>query len=96
MAPAGVGRIIRKGEKFEDGSCTIDYWPEMDEYAVKYRTPFTFPDGSPAYVFSSYDESTVDLHFRWMKQYGIDGVFMQRFFSVLQDPVAGSITTTRC
>jgi glycoprotein endo-alpha-1,2-mannosidase len=86
----GAGRgwtHYRKGKKFEDGSCTIDYWPEMDEYAVKYRTPFTFPDGSPAYVFSSYDESTVDLHFRWMKQYGIDGVFMQRFFSVLEDPV---------
>ena len=72
-----------KGGKFEDGSCTIDYWPEMDEYKVKYKTPFKFADGSPAYVFSSYDESTVDLHFKWMKEYGIDGVFMQRFFSVL-------------
>ena len=68
---------------FEDGSCTIDYWPEMEEYEVKYRTPFRFSDGSPAYVFSSYDESTVDLHFKWMKEYGIDGVFVQRFFSVL-------------
>lgn len=74
-----------KGEVFEDGNCTIDLWPEMDEYEVKYKTPFTFADGSPAYVFSSYDESTVDLHFRWMKEYGIDGVFMQRFFSVLTD-----------
>ena len=72
-----------KSGKFEDGSCTIDLWPEMDEYKVKYKTPFTFEDGSPAYVFSSYDESTVDLHFKWMKEYGIDGVFMQRFFSVL-------------
>ena len=73
-----------KNGKFEDGHCTIDYWPEMDEYEVKYITPFKFKDGSPAYVFSSYDESTVDLHFRWMKEYGIDGVFMQRFFSVLE------------
>lgn len=72
-----------KHGKFEDGSCTIDLWPEMDEYEVTYRTPFRFEDGSPAYVFSSYDESTVDLHFKWMKEYGIDGVFMQRFFSVL-------------
>jgi glycoprotein endo-alpha-1,2-mannosidase len=31
-----------KNGKFEDGSCTIDYWPEMDEYKVKYKTPFTF------------------------------------------------------
>jgi glycoprotein endo-alpha-1,2-mannosidase len=72
-----------KNGKFEDGSCTIDFWPAMDEYEVKYETPFRFADGSPAYVFSSYDESTVDLHFKWMKEYGIDGVFMQRFFSVL-------------
>ncbi len=72
-----------KNGKFEDGSCTIDFWPEMDEYKVKYKTPFKFADGSPAYVFSSYDESTVDLHFKWMKEYGIDGVFIQRFFSVL-------------
>lgn len=72
-----------KGGKFEDGSCTIDYWPEIDEYKVKYKTPFKFADGSPAYVFSSFDESTVELHFKWMKEYGIDGVFMQRFFSVL-------------
>lgn len=74
-----------KSGKFEDGSCTIDFWPAMDEYEVKYLTPFTFADGSPAYVFSSYDESTVDVHFRWMKEHGIDGVFMQRFFSVLTD-----------
>ena len=56
----------------------------MDEYGVRYKTPFKLEDGSPAYVFSSYDESTVDLHFKWMKEYGIDGVFMQRFFSVLE------------
>jgi glycoprotein endo-alpha-1,2-mannosidase len=72
-----------KNGKFEDGSCTIDFWPEMDEYKVKYKTPFRFADGSPAYVLVLIDESTVDLHFKWMKEYGIDGVFMQRFFSVL-------------
>jgi len=73
----------QKGDKFEDGSCKFDNWPEMNEYEVKYKTPFKFQDGSPAYVFSSYDESTVDLHFKWMKEYGIDGAFIQRFFSVL-------------
>lgn len=82
----GAGRgwtHYKKGDKFEDGSCKFDNWPEMTEYKVKYKTPFKFPDGSPAYVFSSYDESTVDLHFKWMKEYGIDGAFVQRFFSVL-------------
>jgi hypothetical protein len=85
-ANRGWNHYAKRG-KFEDGSCTIDYWPEMDEYEVKYKTPFKFADGSPAYVFSSYDESTVELHFRWMKEYGIDGVFMQRFFSVLTDSI---------
>jgi hypothetical protein len=49
-------------------------------------SPFKFADGSPAYVFSSYDEITVDLHFKWMKEYRIDGVFMQRLFEVLTNP----------
>ncbi len=84
-ADRGWTHYSKRG-KFKDGHCTIDYWPEMDEYEVKYKTAFKFPDGSPAYVFSPYDESTIDLHFKWMKEYGVDGVFMQRFFSVLQDP----------
>jgi len=71
---------------FEPGHTKVDYWPDVSEYLVKYKTPFTLADGSPAYVFSSYDESTVDLHFKWMKEYGIDGVFMQRFVTTLKNP----------
>ena len=64
---------------FRDDNATIDFWPDMTEYTKKYVAPFKMPDGSNAYLFSSYDEESVDLHFRWMKEYGIDGVFMQRF-----------------
>ena len=74
------------GKSFEPGSCKIDYWPDVSEYTVKYKTPFVLADGSPAYVFSSYDESTVDLHFKWMNKYSIDGAFLQRFVSTLKDP----------
>ena len=35
--------------------------------------------------FSSHDESTVDVHFRWMKEYGLDGVFMQRFITEIRN-----------
>lgn len=64
---------------FRPGSCTIDFWPDVSEYEKTYETEFRLDNGTPAHVFSSYDESTVDTHFRWMKEYGLDGVFMQRF-----------------
>ncbi|HXI70295.1 MAG TPA: glycoside hydrolase family 71/99-like protein [Verrucomicrobiae bacterium] len=58
----------------------LDFWPDVTEYARTYPTGLTNQDGTTARVFSSWDESTTDLHFRWMQQYGIDGVFVQRFF----------------
>lgn len=64
---------------FAPGCSTIDMWPDMSEYSKKYQTPFSFADGSKASLYSPYDESTIDLHFKWMKEYGIDGVHMQRF-----------------
>jgi glycoprotein endo-alpha-1,2-mannosidase len=77
-AQRGWHHYERKG-RFEPGYCTIDLWPDMKEYKKTYPTSFHFEDGTPATVFSPHDESTVDLHFKWMKDYGIDGVFMQRF-----------------
>ena len=67
----------------------IDLWPDVSEYERTYAaTGFTSPDGSTPRLYSSYDASTVNLHFKWMKEYGIDGVFMQRFVSQLEDNVA--------
>jgi hypothetical protein len=59
----------------------IDMWPDVSEYPKTYETGLKLKDGSTARFFSSDDKSTVDLHFKWMKEYGLDGVFMQRFFS---------------
>jgi alpha-L-fucosidase 2 len=64
---------------FRPGSTNVDMWPEVSEYEKLYETEFEFADGSPAFVPSSYDPSTVETHFRWMEEYGIDGVFVQRF-----------------
>ena len=73
---AGLGwKHFEKEKEFKPGKCTID----LSEYEKTYETAFKLPDETPAKVFSSYDASTTDLHFKWMKQYGIDGVFMQRF-----------------
>ncbi|WP_285008210.1 glycoside hydrolase family 71/99-like protein [Pedobacter faecalis] len=78
----GAGRgwyhYTRQG-KFEPGFTNVDLWPEVGELKRTYQTNFKHADGSPAFVHSAYDSSTVDTHFKWMKDYGVDGVFMQRF-----------------
>ena len=79
---SGRGWVHYGGGKFDSNHCNIELWPDVSEYKKTYPTSFKLADGSPARVFSSWDESTVDLHFLWMQQYGIDGAFMQRFFDV--------------
>ena len=73
-----------KNGKFEPGMNTIDFWPDVSEYVKQYKTSFKYADGSDAFVYSPYDEESVDLHFKWMKDYGLDGVFMQRFVSEIK------------
>lgn len=68
-----------KNGQFRPEECGIDFWPDMTEYTKTYQTEFQYPNGNFANIYSPMDESTIDLHFKWMKEYGIDGVFMQRF-----------------
>jgi len=70
--------------RFEPGYTNIDLWPDVSEYKQTYQTSFKYADGSPAYVYSSHDASSTETHFKWMKQYGIDGVFVQRFIADVQ------------
>src|SRR6478736_9740696 len=46
-----------------------DFWPDVSEYEKTYPTSLTNKDGTAASVFSSVDQSTTDLHFKWMQQY---------------------------
>ncbi|MDB5118244.1 MAG: xylosidase [Mucilaginibacter sp.] len=77
-ANRGWGHYLYSGV-FGPGNIKIDLWPELGEYKKMYPTPFTHADGSVAMLPSDQDYSTTDVRFKWMKQYGVDGVFMQRF-----------------
>jgi hypothetical protein len=82
--PAGQGWLhwARHPSRITPDTVTVEMWPDLSEYteAEKYRAPgFTYPDGRQAHLFSSAHPSTVQRHFQWMKQYGIDGAFVQRF-----------------
>ncbi len=80
---SGAGwRHFCRTRHFDATQVTFDLWPDVSEYPRTYPTTLKRPDGTVASLFSSWDESTVETHFRWMEEYGIDGVFMQRFFEV--------------
>ena len=82
----------RKGVMYPDeNSVRIDMWPDVSEYEKTYPTGQKLADGSTARFFCSTDESTVDLHFKWMKEYGVDGVFVQRFFSYTRGDQQSSV-----
>ncbi|NEW81897.1 MAG: xylosidase [Mariniphaga sp.] len=78
----------------DENKVRIDMWPDVSEYEKTYPTGLKMADGSVARFFSSTDKSTVDLHFKWMKQYGVDGVFMQRFFNMTKPRGPRSTTST--
>jgi len=66
----------------------VDMWPDITELDPDERclTPLSLPDGRHAQVYSAYNPKTVDRHFRWMREYGLAGVFLQRFTSRLDHP----------
>ncbi len=79
----------RNAKKMTPDTLTFEMWPDTSEYSAEelYPAPgFTSPDGKPARLFSSAHPKTVDRHFKWMEQYGIDGVFVQRFLVIVGNP----------
>lgn len=72
---------------FAPGNVTVDLWPDLSEFSdrERYATGFRHADGSVAEVFSSTNRQTVLRHFQWMREYGIDGVFLQRFANGLKN-----------
>lgn len=86
----GSGRgVVHWGKApLGEGDWTVDLLPDVSELDADelFDTQTLDADGKPVKIFSSYNPKTVARHFKWMQQYGIDGVFLQRFVSGLSRP----------
>lgn len=93
---SGLGWKHYGGKNLGPGKCSFDLWPDMREMDddERYPTAFNHADGSAGTLFSSYNAKTVDRHFKWMANYGIDGVMLQRFGVSLKSPQSYDFGTT--
>lgn len=76
-------------ERPDGGHFTVDMWPDTSEYAPQdlCEVPgLKMPDGSSARLYSAFRKGPVLLHCKWMRQYGIDGVFLSRFVGEANSP----------
>jgi|APTNR8051073442_1049403.scaffolds.fasta_scaffold04373_2 hypothetical protein len=64
---------------------TVDMLPDVAALEASERCPtdLVAADGRPIEVFSSQNPATVARHFAWLREYGLDGVALQRFATQL-------------
>jgi hypothetical protein len=68
------------GQPPSPSNTTIVSWPDIREFTSGYTTAYSnLGNGQPAKLFSSYNQQTVDTHFKWMRDYGCDTAALQRF-----------------
>jgi hypothetical protein len=72
----------------------IKSWPDVRDYTTTFQTNWpNLNNGQPAKLFSSFTDQTVNTHFQWMQQNGIDAAALQRFNPNGQEgPVRDAIT----
>lgn len=85
-ANRGYNHWARGNVKPAPGKVRVDLWPDLAEFpaAERFPTDLVHADGRRAEVFSSHVRPTVVRHFSWMREHGIDGVFLQRFINSLR------------
>jgi len=81
---ANMGWIHWSGDqtRIAPDTLTFDMWPDVSEYDLDSLFPaegFTHPDGTQAYLFTSDSATVVLKHFEWMREYGLDGIWLQHF-----------------
>jgi hypothetical protein len=76
---------------------TVEMYPDLSEFDQDElcEVPGMTIAGQPAFLFSSRNAQTVNRHFRWMKEYGLDGVLVQRFVGEIRSKRAGGDVVLR-
>jgi hypothetical protein len=97
---AGMGWIhwSRDSRRITPETITFEMWPDLTGFTPSERFPapgFTYPDGRPAELFSSDHPATVLRHFEWMRDYGIDGAWLQHFVVDLPGGPSSNRTASR-
>ena len=73
------------------GNSSFDIYPDVRDYnpeILKITGFENLGNGDPSLLFSSAD--VIDEHFAWMKDYGIDGIALQRFIGDNPYPITDS------
>jgi hypothetical protein len=77
-----------RGQTPTAANLTVDMWPDTSELGSQelFDTGMTLTDGTVAKFYSAWPATTVERHFSWMRDAGLDGVVLQRFVTDLADP----------
>jgi len=82
------GHYGAHGKEPTADTLTVDMWPylaELDKKDLQVVPTLHHADGSNAYAYSSHNENAIDMHFRWMQEYDIDGVYFQYFIGTMMN-----------
>jgi len=76
---------------------TVDMYPDLSEFEADElcAVPGMTIGDKPAYLFSSRNAKTVNRHFKWMMEYGLDGVLVQRFVGEIRSKRADGDTVLK-
>jgi hypothetical protein len=72
---------IRSGSVPDGTNMTVDIFPDLTEFGSSelFSTNMHYSNASVVGLYSTCNETTIMRHFKWMKDYQVDGVWVQRF-----------------
>ena len=78
---SGWQHWIRSGTTPTGTNMTVDLFPDLTECGSNelYATSMHYSNGSVVGLYSTCNETTIMRHFKWMKDYHVDGAWVQRF-----------------